>query len=54
MVEAIWDSISDSEEKPILTNEAKQILDARLEAHSNNPQEGSNWNDVKKRLNNTI
>jgi putative addiction module component (TIGR02574 family) len=50
MVEAIWDSIHGKEETIELSNETKQILDDRLQSHKNNPDEGSDWNDVKDRI----
>jgi putative addiction module component (TIGR02574 family) len=50
MVEAIWDSIEDKDEILELDTKTKQLLDERLEAHRNNPDEGSNWADVKARI----
>ena len=50
MVEAIWDSIAEQDEKMELSEETKQLLDERLEIHSKNPQEGSSWADVKARI----
>jgi putative addiction module component (TIGR02574 family) len=50
IVEAIWDSIAENENELALTNETKQLLDERLEAHKNNPGEGSSWEDVKARI----
>ncbi len=50
MVEAIWDSIAESEENLELTEETKQLLDERLEAHLKNPEEGSDWVEVKTRI----
>jgi putative addiction module component (TIGR02574 family) len=50
MVEAIWDSIEEKDEQFELSTETKQLLDERLEAHINNPGEGSSWNDVKARI----
>ncbi len=50
MVEAIWDSIAENVEKPALTEEVKHLLDERIEAHKNNPNEGSSWDDVKARI----
>ncbi len=54
MVEAIWDSIAENEDKLELTSETKQLLDERLEAHENNPKEGSSWEDVKARIKSQI
>jgi putative addiction module component (TIGR02574 family) len=50
MVEAIWDSIAESDEQVELSAETRQLLDERLEAHKNNPKEGSSWNEVKARI----
>jgi len=50
MVEAIWDSIEEKDELLELDAETKQLLDERLEAHYNNPKEGSSWADVKSRI----
>ena len=54
MVEAIWDSIAENDDKLELTNETKQLLDERLAAHENNPNKGSSWEDVKARIKNQI
>lgn len=50
MVEAIWDSIEDKGEQLGVSSETIQLLDERLDAHVNNPSEGSTWNDVKARI----
>jgi putative addiction module component (TIGR02574 family) len=50
MVEAIWDSIAENEEKLELTDEVKELLDSRIDAQKNNPKEGSNWDEVKARI----
>ena len=50
MVEAIWDSIAESDEQVELSAETKQLLDERLETHKNNPNEGSSWDEVKARI----
>ena len=54
MVEAIWDSIAENDDKLELTNETKQLLDERLAAHENNLNDGSSWEDVKARIKNQI
>ncbi len=42
---------ADAEEDHYLLTEAhKEILDQRLEAHEADPEEGSGWADVKKRV----
>ena len=50
IVEAIWDSISENEETVSLSEETRQLLDDRLIAHQNNPNEGSSWEEVKSRI----
>lgn len=50
MVENIWDSIAEDDKNLKLTEETKQFLDERLEAHKNNPSDGSSWTDVKTRI----
>ncbi|HEX7585008.1 MAG TPA: addiction module protein [Prolixibacteraceae bacterium] len=50
MVEAIWDSIPENDEKLELSDETRQLLDDRLATHLNNPNEGSSWEEVKSRI----
>lgn len=50
LVEDVWDTISEVPESVKLTQEQKQILDERLEAYHKNPDAGSPWEDVKKRI----
>ncbi len=50
MVEAIWDSIAESNEELELSEETKQLLDSRIEAHQKNPEQGSSWEEVKDRI----
>lgn len=50
LVEDVWDTISEVPESVKLTQEQKQILDERLEAYHKNPNAGSPWEDVKKRI----
>jgi len=54
IVEAIWDSISENEETIALSEETRQLLDDRLIAHQNNPNEGSSWEEVKSRIKITV
>ena len=50
MVEAIWDSITEEVEELELSPEVKRLLDERLEAHKNNPNEGYDWDEVKAKI----
>ena len=49
LVEDIWDSIATAPESLGLTENQRQELDNRLEAHFQDPN-GSSWADVKSRL----
>jgi putative addiction module component (TIGR02574 family) len=50
LVEDIWDSIATAQERLPLTEAQRAELDRRLENHSNNPNAGSAWKDVKQRI----
>ncbi|MGD9854206.1 MAG: addiction module protein [Planctomycetaceae bacterium] len=50
LVEAIWESIA--EQSPVIAPTAAQKceLDRRLEAYRRDPERGSTWDDVRRRL----
>ncbi|MDR4507801.1 MAG: addiction module protein [Candidatus Brocadiaceae bacterium] len=50
LVEDIWDTIASGSEAIELTEEEKKIIDERLEAYHKNPDLGSPWEDVYKRI----
>lgn len=50
LVEDIWDSIATEAEAIELTEDEKRIIDERLEAYHRNPDLGSPWEDVYKRI----
>ena len=50
LVEDIWDSIAAEAESIELTEQDKRILDGRIEAYHSNPDIGSPWGDVYKRI----
>ncbi len=50
LVEDIWDSIVDMPEAVEIPEWHKKELEKRLEAYHANPNEGSPWEDVKKRI----
>ena len=50
LVEDIWDSIAAEPESIIVTEAQRQELDLRLDNYKNNPQPGSPWDEVKKRV----
>jgi putative addiction module component (TIGR02574 family) len=50
VVEDIWDSISAVPESVLLSEEQKIELDRRLQAYHKNPNAGSPWAVVRKRL----
>ena len=50
LVEDIWDTIAAKADSLELTEEEKEIIDARLEKYHQNPELGSPWEDVYKRI----
>ena len=50
LVEDIWDSISAQADSVELTQEEKRIIDSRLDLYHQNPDVGSPWNDVYRRI----
>jgi len=50
LVEDIWDTIATEAEAIELTEDEKRIIDQRLEAYHRNPDLGSPWEDVYKRI----
>lgn len=50
LVEDIWDTIANEPEEIELTADEKRIIDERLEAYHRNPDLGSPWEDVYKRI----
>jgi putative addiction module component (TIGR02574 family) len=50
LVEDIWDTIAAKADSLELTEEEKKIIDARLERYHQNPELGSPWEDVYKRI----
>ena len=50
LVEYLWDSIAEVPESVELTAEQKKILSDRLNAYHKNPDSGSPWDEVKKRI----
>jgi putative addiction module component (TIGR02574 family) len=50
LVEDIWDTIAMQAESLELTEDEKKIIDERLESYHNNPDLGSPWNEVYKRI----
>ncbi len=48
--EDIWDSIATMPEAVHITEKQKEELNRRLEAYHRNPNLGSPWNEVKKRI----
>ena len=50
LVEDIWDTIATEHEAIELTEKDKKIIDERLEAYHRNPDLGSPWEDVYKRI----
>lgn len=50
LVEDIWDTIAAKADSVELTEEEKEIIDERLKAYHQNPDLGSPWEDVFKRI----
>ena len=50
LVEDIWDTIASETDSVELTENEKKIIDERLEAYHKNPDEGSPWDEVYKRI----
>jgi putative addiction module component (TIGR02574 family) len=50
LVEDIWDTIVVEADSVELTEEEKKIIDRRLEAYHQNPDLGSPWENVFKRI----
>lgn len=50
LVEDIWDSIAERADSLELTEDEKKIIDERLEAYHGNPDLGTPWNEVYKRI----
>lgn len=50
LVEDIWDTIATEPEAIELTEKDKKIIDERLEDYHRNPDLGSPWEDVYKRI----
>ncbi len=50
LIDEIWDSIAETPDALPLTEEHKPMLDERLTAMEQNPQEGMTWAQVKANL----
>lgn len=50
LVEDIWDSIAQEQDKVKLSDYEKEILDQRLKAYEKNPDNLISWDDIKSKL----
>ncbi len=50
IVEDIWDSISQNPEQLVVSEAEKLELDKRLESYKQNPNDGIEWETLKKNL----
>lgn len=50
LVEDIWDTIAAEADSVELSEDEKKIIDERLEAYHRNPEIGSPWEGVLKRI----
>jgi putative addiction module component (TIGR02574 family) len=49
-VEDVWDSITQVPESVEVTQEQKSVLEERLATYHTDPDAGSPWDEVKKRI----
>jgi putative addiction module component (TIGR02574 family) len=50
LVEEIWNSIVAETDALEMKEAEKKLIDERLEAHRRNPEAGSSWEDVYRRI----
>ena len=50
LVEDIWDTIAAKAAAVELTEDEKKIIDERLKAYHNNPDSGSPWDEVYRKI----
>lgn len=50
LVEAIWDTVPESQNGLALTAAQIALLEQRLAAYRENPQTGASWEEVRERL----
>ena len=50
LAEDIWDSVAAFPEAIPLTDAQKEELDCRLQAYTQNPNEGISWDELKDKL----
>lgn len=51
LVEAIWDSIASEKKNPYKLSESQiHILEEEMAAYSKNTDEGSSWEEIKKKV----
>jgi putative addiction module component (TIGR02574 family) len=48
LVQTIWDSIAADTQESEISEEHKEILNERLEAHKKNPDDVVKWEEIKK------
>lgn len=52
LVEDIWDTVVETPNQVLLTDEQKVELDRRLDAYHQDPEDGDSWDVVKVRIGN--
>ena len=50
LVEEVWNSIVEDQEKLPLTNAQREELNERIEDYKSSPQKGCSWDEVKHRI----
>ena len=54
LVQTIWDSIAHDAEASDIPQEHLFVLDKRIKAHKENPNDVYNWEDVKQEVNKVL
>ena len=50
LAEQLWDSVAENQDSLEVTASQKKVLEERLVAYKNSPNEGSSWEDVKNEM----
>jgi putative addiction module component (TIGR02574 family) len=50
LIEDVWETFVSVPESLPLSEEDEQVIDARLEAWRSNPNAGSSWEEVRRRI----
>lgn len=50
LAEKLWDSVTENQDSLEVTASQKKILEERLAAYKESPNEGSSWEEVKNEM----